>query len=562
LPRASPCRARRNQPQPIADSTLLAAIEEFQFDCAIGGARRDEEKARAKERFFSFRDGFGQWDPKNQRPEIWNLYNARVNPGENMRVFPLSNWTEMDVWEYIKKEKLEVPTIYFSHSANASAATANGCPSPIFAPKPKEKVQAPCASAIGESSSGRVAGELRGRPRPHRSATGQRSRDQHRHERRIACSTGKNSVDDIIAEDRRRARDRARAPAPMTRLQRSRDGRPQESRDIFTTSGNLKKVPFSEARLIFMPHTQHPIEILRFNTCGSVDDGKSTLIGRLLYDSKSLMEDQIEALERSADITGGGQINLANLTDGLRAEREQGITIDVAYRYFATPKRKFIVADTPGHVQYTRNMVTGASTANLSIVLVDARQGVIEQTRRHTFIAALLGIPHLVIAGQQNGFGGLEARNAFWKSATRSRIFCRSSDAFRDVKFIPMSALNGDNVVDASKACKWYDGPTLLEHLETVHIASDWNLSTLRFPVQWVNRPNNPTDKKLHDFRGLSGQIASGIVRKGQEVVVLPAGIKPPSRTSGLTTARSPRRSARNPSRFAWNTTLTSAAAT
>ena len=274
-----------------------------------------------------------------------------------------------------------------------------------------------------------------------------------------------------------------------------------------------------------MPHTQHPIEILRLNTCGSVDDGKSTLIGRLLYDSKNLMEDQLEALERSADITGGGQINLANLTDGLRAEREQGITIDVAYRYFATPKRKFIVADTPGHVQYTRNMVTGASTANLAIVLVDARQGVIEQSRRHTYIAALLGIPHLVIAVNKmdlvdwNKERFLEIRDEF-------EDFIPKLDVFRDVKFIPISALNGDNVVEPSQHTPWYEGPPLLAHLETVHIASDWNLSALRFPVQWVNRPNNPTDPQLHDFRGLSGQIASGIVRKGQTVAVLPAGIK------------------------------------
>jgi bifunctional enzyme CysN/CysC/sulfate adenylyltransferase subunit 1 len=274
-----------------------------------------------------------------------------------------------------------------------------------------------------------------------------------------------------------------------------------------------------------MPHTQHPIEILRFNTCGSVDDGKSTLIGRLLYDSKSLMEDQLEALERSADITGGGQINLANLTDGLRAEREQGITIDVAYRYFATPKRKFIVADTPGHVQYTRNMVSGASTANLSVVLVDARQGVIEQTRRHTFIAALLGIPHLVIAVNKMDLVDWKEER-FLEIRDEIEDFLPKLGAFRDVKFIPISALDGDNVVDASKKTPWFEGPALLHHLETVHIASDRNLTTLRFPVQWVNRPNNPTDRQLHDFRGLSGQIASGIIRKGQEVVVLPAGIK------------------------------------
>ncbi len=274
-----------------------------------------------------------------------------------------------------------------------------------------------------------------------------------------------------------------------------------------------------------MPHTQHPIELLRFNTCGSVDDGKSTLIGRLLYDSKSLMEDQVEALEKSADITGGGQINLANLTDGLRAEREQGITIDVAYRYFATPKRKFIVADTPGHVQYTRNMVTGASTANLSIVLVDARLGVIEQTRRHTLIASLLGIPHIVFA--VNKMDLVEwSEDRFTEIRDEIEGFIPKLGGFRDVQFIPISALNGDNVVDRSPKTSWYDGPALLHHLETVHIASDWNYLTFRFPVQWVNRPNNPTDHSLHDFRGLSGQIASGIVRKGQEVIVLPIGIK------------------------------------
>lgn len=274
-----------------------------------------------------------------------------------------------------------------------------------------------------------------------------------------------------------------------------------------------------------MSQSQHPIEILRFNTCGSVDDGKSTLIGRLLYDSKSLMEDQIEALERSADITGGGQINLANLTDGLRAEREQGITIDVAYRYFATPRRKFIVADTPGHVQYTRNMVTGASTANLSIVLVDARQGVLEQTRRHIYIGALLGIPHLIIAVNKMDLVNWD-RERFLEIRDEIEDFLPKLDAFRDVKFIPLSALNGDNVVFASKHTPWYEGPALLAHLETVHIASDWNLNALRFPIQWVNRPNNPRDATLHDFRGLSGQIAGGIARKGQEIIVLPSGIK------------------------------------
>ena len=266
----------------------------------------------------------------------------------------------------------------------------------------------------------------------------------------------------------------------------------------------------------------HPVELLRFNTCGSVDDGKSTLIGRLLYDSKSLMEDQLEALERSADITGGGQINLANLTDGLRAEREQGITIDVAYRYFATPRRKFIIADTPGHVQYTRNMVTGASTANLSVILVDARLGVIEQSRRHACIASLLRIPHLVVAVNKMDLVDwseerfVEIRNQFEEFLPRLDM--------KDVKFIPVSALHGDNVVNSSRHTPWYPGPTLLGHLEGVHIGSDWNLSDFRLPVQWVNRPNNPRDTSLHDFRGFSGQIAGGIVRIGQPVMVLPSG--------------------------------------
>ena len=233
----------------------------------------------------------------------------------------------------------------------------------------------------------------------------------------------------------------------------------------------------------------------------------------------------MEALERSADITGGGQVNLANLTDGLRAEREQGITIDVAYRFVATPRRKFIVADTPGHVEYTRNMVTGASTANLSIVLVDARNGVIEQTRRHSYVSALLGIPHIIFAvNKMDLVDWSEARFREIREGIES--FLPKLDLFKDVKFVPISALKGDNVVIFSEKTPWYEGPTLLGHLESVHIASDWNLNGFRFPVQWVNRPNNPTDKFLHDFRGLSGQIAGGIVKVGQEVLALPSGQK------------------------------------
>src|SRR6185436_3353452 len=269
-----------------------------------------------------------------------------------------------------------------------------------------------------------------------------------------------------------------------------------------------------------MPHTQHPIEILRLNTCGSVDDGKSTLIGRLLYDSKSLMEDQIEALQRSADITGGGQINLANLTDGLRAEREQGITIDVAYRYFATPRRKFIIADTPGHVQYTRNMVTGASTADLGLVLVDARQGLTEQSRRHAVILSLLRVPHLVLAVNKMDL-------VDYDQATFDRIHQEFSSfatklSIPDLTVIPISALKGDNVVNRSEHMSWYDGSSLMHHLENVHVASDRDLVDTRFPVQYVVRPKSD---EFHDYRGYAGQVAGGVLKPGDEVVVLPSGM-------------------------------------
>ena len=261
------------------------------------------------------------------------------------------------------------------------------------------------------------------------------------------------------------------------------------------------------------------IEILRFTTAGSVDDGKSTLIGRLLYDTKLIMEDQLEALQRSSDITGDGQINLANLTDGLRAEREQGITIDVAYRYFATPKRKFIVADTPGHVQYTRNMVTGASTANLAIILVDARQGVIQQTRRHAYIAALLRIPHLVIC--VNKMDLVAYSEDIFRQIREDFSGFAAELAFKDVTFIPVSALNGDNIVEKSETMPWYYGPPLLRHLEDVYIANDRNLRDARFPVQYVIRPHKD---EYHDFRGFAGQIAGGVFNKGDEVVILPSG--------------------------------------
>ena len=260
------------------------------------------------------------------------------------------------------------------------------------------------------------------------------------------------------------------------------------------------------------------MDLLRFTTAGSVDDGKSTLIGRLLYDSKTLFEDQLENLERVSQ-QRGEELNLALLTDGLRAEREQGITIDVAYRYFATPVRKFIIADTPGHIQYTRNMVTGASTANLALILVDARNGVTEQTHRHIFIASLLQIPHFVIC--INKMDLVEYNQEVYERIKAEIEDFISKLTIPDITFIPISALLGDNVVNASTHMTWYHGPTLLYHLEDVHIGSDENLVDCRFPVQYVIRPRSD---KYHDYRGYAGRIASGIFKPGDNVTILPSG--------------------------------------
>jgi bifunctional enzyme CysN/CysC len=265
------------------------------------------------------------------------------------------------------------------------------------------------------------------------------------------------------------------------------------------------------------------MDILRFATAGSVDDGKSTLIGRLLFDSKSIFEDQLEAVERTSVDRGEEYTNLALLTDGLRAEREQGITIDVAYRYFATPKRKFIIADTPGHIQYTRNMVTGASTADLAIILVDARKGLLEQSRRHAFLTTLLKVPHLVLAVNKMDLVGYD-QEVFDRIHAEFTAFAAKLDV-GDLTFIPISALHGDNVVDRSVHMPWYDGPSLLHHLENVHIASDRNLIDVRFPVQSVIRPNKSTDPELHDYRGYGGQVAGGVLKPGDEVVHLPSGL-------------------------------------
>ncbi|MGE9266976.1 MAG: sulfate adenylyltransferase subunit 1, partial [Verrucomicrobiales bacterium] len=264
------------------------------------------------------------------------------------------------------------------------------------------------------------------------------------------------------------------------------------------------------------------MDLLRFTTAGSVDDGKSTLIGRLLYDSKSIFEDQLEAIEESSRKKGDENVNLALLTDGLRAEREQGITIDVAYRYFATPKRKFIIADTPGHVQYTRNMVTGASTANLAIILVDARKGVIEQTKRHSFIADLLRIQHVILAVNKMDLVDY-SEERYQEIVDEYESFASRLRHIVDIQPIPISALNGDNVVDKSANMDWYQGPTFLYHLENVYIGGEENHVDARFPVQWVTRPQSD---QWHDFRGFAGRIAGGVFKPGDDVVVLPSGFE------------------------------------
>jgi len=261
------------------------------------------------------------------------------------------------------------------------------------------------------------------------------------------------------------------------------------------------------------------MDLLRFTTAGSVDDGKSTLIGRLLYDSKSIFEDQMEAIEKASEQKGEETVNLALLTDGLRAEREQGITIDVAYRYFATPKRKFIIADTPGHIQYTRNMVTGASSANLAIILVDARNGIVEQTRRHSFIASLLGIHHIIYCINKMDLVDY-SKGSYNKIKEELKVFS-SKLKTKDVRFIPISALKGDNVVNRSSEMDWYEGSTLLHTLENIHIASDRNHIDCRFPVQYVIRPQKD---EYHDYRGYAGRVNGGIFKKGDEVMVLPSG--------------------------------------
>ena len=445
----------------------------------MGGARRDEERARAKERIFSFRDDFGQWNPRAQRPELWNLYNARIRKGEHIRVFPISNWTELDVWQYIARENLELPSIYFSHEREVFRRDGM-----LYA-----------VSDFVERLPGRGAVQRDG-ALPHG-----RRHDLHRRRRQRRG-------------DDRRGRHRDRGDAHH-RARRDPRRRPRLAKPRWRTGSALAT---SKEFL--------DTELLRLVTAGSVDDGKSTLIGRLLYDTKQILVDQLEHIEDASRRRGHDYVDLALLTDGLRAEREQGITIDVAYRSFVTPRRRFQLADAPGHVQYTRNMVTGASTADVAVILVDARKGVIEQTRRHSYIASMLELPHVVFAVNKMDLVDF-SEERFDEIA---RELAELELAARPARRRRRSRCRRSRATTSSTAptrCPGTTGPTLLEHLETVELAGDRNLDDRRFPVQWVIRP---MADEHHDYRGYAGQVAGGVWRAGDEVVVLPSGLPQPRR--------------------------------
>ena len=408
-------------------------------------------------------------------------------------MFPLSNWTELDVWQYVHLEQIPVVPLYFAAPRPVVERDGN-----LIMVDDERLPLGP-----GEQPQSRVV----------------RFRTLGDYPFSGAVESSATTLPAIIQE-MLLATD-LRAAGPDDRLRRSRlDGAEEEG-------GLLLMLPESEliATDIDAYLAQHERkELVRFLTCGSVDDGKSTLIGRLLYDTQAIYEDQLAAVRKDSERRGntGGDLDLSLLTDGLRAEREQGITIDVAYRYFSTTRRKFIIADTPGHEQYTRNMATGASTCDVAIILVDARNGVVRQTRRHSFIASLLGIRHVIVA--INKMDLVDYSEEVFDRITEAYAEFAVKLEFTDLRFIPVSALNGDNVVEPSRKMAWYRGETLLHYLDTVHVSSDRNLIDFRFPVQYVNRPHL-------DFRGFAGTIASGVVRPGDEVVALPSGARSRVRT-------------------------------
>ena len=480
---------------------LKQALDEHGFDAAFGGARRDEEKSRAKERIFSFRSAQHRWDPKLQRPELWRLYNARKTKGESMRVFPLSNWTELDVWQYIHREKIPIVPLYFAKKRPVVVRDGT-----LILVDDDRLPLDPGETADAEE-----------RALPH---AGLLSADRRRREHRRHAD--RHHPGDAAHED-------VRAPGARDRPRLHRIDGKEEAGGLFLMA-HISDLIARDIEQYLESHEHKGM--LRFITCGSVDDGKSTLIGRLLYESKMLFEDQLAALVADSKKFGtqGGDLDFALLLDGLTAEREQGITIDVAYRYFSTDKRNFIVADTPGHEQYTRNMVTGASTADVAVILIDARKGVLTQTRRHSYLVSLLGIRKVVLAVNKLDMVGY-SKDVFDRIEQEYRDFARQI-GLGDVVCIPLSALKGDNVTAASANTHWYHGPTLMGFLETVEVADDAQNGPFRMPVQWVNRPNL-------DFRGFSGRIVGGSVRPGDRVRVLPSGKE--------STGRAHRREGRRP---------------
>ena len=460
---------------------LKQALSRYGFDAAFGGARRDEEKSRAKERVFSFRDSQHRWDPKNQRPELWNVYNGKVNRGESIRVFPLSNWTELDVWMYIHRERIPVVPLYFA--ALRPVVERDG----LLIMVDDDRI----ATSPGEVPQQRVVRfRTLGLLPPYGCGRVNRYRPGGNH-----CRDAPESY--VGAPG---ARDRC---GPVRR-----DGKAQ-ARRLFL-GARMSAVSVRE----FIARNERK-SLLRFITCGSVDDGKSTLIGRLLHDSQKILEDQMAAIRADSERWGttGAEVDLALLVDGLQAEREQGITIDVAYRYFDTDQRKFIIADCPGHEQYTRNMATGASTADLAVILIDASKGVLTQTRRHSFIVSLLGIRHVVVAVNKMDLVQYSEDVFVRIKEECERFYGRLK--VPHVHFVPVSALKGDNVVARTEAMPWYEGPCLLEVLENVDVTPRESAS-LRFPVQYVNRPHA-------DFRGYAGTLAGGSVRVGDQVMALPS---------------------------------------
>ena len=446
--------------------------------------------------------------PQGPAPELWNLYNGFVKPGEHVRVFPLSNWTELDVWQYIAEEELELPSIYFAHEREVFKRDGM-----LYAVSDFVELL-PGEEPFEESVRFRTVGDM--------SCTGA--------VRSTAADARGGGGRDRRHPDHRARRDPRRRPRV-----RGGHGGPQE--------GGLLLAMAPGAATNGRPAAARTSELVRFATAGSVDDGKSTLIGRLLFDTKSIFEDQLEHVEETSKRRGDGYVNLALLTDGLRAEREQGITIDVAYRYFHTPRRKFIIADTPGHEQYTRNMVTGASTADLALILVDARKGVLEQSRRHAFIASLLRIPHLVVCVNKMDLVDFD-EEVFERIRAEFTGWAAKLDV-HDMTFIPISALHGDNVVERSERMPWYDGPSLLYHLEHVHVASDRNLQDARFPVQWVIRPMSRRAPRLPRLRRPGGVGRVPHRRRGRGAAVRARPRASPASTPSTASSTRPTRRCR-----------------